>query len=173
MPRTAAKAPCRVVMQGTPAAAAAVRMSEPSVRGARPKGVLTDQVHLPGPDQLGDVVLALGDLAPPPRPGIPARCRTPAVPLVASNRNPEVRQALGGSTIARLSRLATLHEDRSDAGRAWPAATIAFASATPASSSIPMTSPVDFISGPRTVSTPGNRPKGRTAALTAAYGRCR
>ncbi len=33
-----------------------------------------------------------------------------------------------------------------------------------------MTSPVDFISGPRIVSTPGNRENGRTASLTATCG---
>ena len=32
---------------------------------------------------------------------------------------------------------------------------------------MPITSPVDFISGPKTESTPVNRPKGRTASLTA------
>ncbi len=33
--------------------------------------------------------------------------------------------------------------------------------------SIPITSPVDFISGPRIVSTPGNFEKGKTASFTA------
>ena len=32
---------------------------------------------------------------------------------------------------------------------------------------MPMTSPVERISGPSTVSTPGNRPNGSTAAFTA------
>ena len=31
---------------------------------------------------------------------------------------------------------------------------------------MPMTSPVDFISGPSTVSAPGKRPKGMTASFT-------
>ncbi len=31
---------------------------------------------------------------------------------------------------------------------------------------MPMTSPVDFISGPRRISVPGNRAKGKTASLT-------
>ena len=34
---------------------------------------------------------------------------------------------------------------------------------------MPMTSPVERISGPRTVSTEGNRPKGSTASLTATW----
>ncbi len=42
----------------------------------------------------------------------------------------------------------------------------AFAYAIPRSSSIPMTSPVDFISGPRTMSMPGKRGHGKTASLT-------
>ena len=33
-----------------------------------------------------------------------------------------------------------------------------------------MTSPVDFISGPRMVSTPGNLRNGNTASLTEKYG---
>jgi hypothetical protein len=36
-----------------------------------------------------------------------------------------------------------------------------------------MTSPVDFISGPRTTSTPGKRAKGKTASLTAVWPLCR
>jgi hypothetical protein len=47
-----------------------------------------------------------------------------------------------------------------------PAATCAFANAAPKVVSMPMTSPVDFISGPRTVSTPGNLMNGNTASLT-------
>ena len=73
--------------------------------------------------------------------------------------------------MARLSRFATETKTFPRVGSAWPAATIAFASAIPGSASIPMTSPVDFISGPSTVSTPGNRPNGRTAAFTLVYGR--
>lgn len=40
-------------------------------------------------------------------------------------------------------------------------------------SAMPMTSPVDFISGPRMVSAPGNRPKGMTASLTLKWSRRR
>ncbi len=40
--------------------------------------------------------------------------------------------------------------------------------------SMPITSPVDFISGPSTVSTPGKRAKGNTASFTArCFGRVR
>ena len=34
---------------------------------------------------------------------------------------------------------------------------------------MPITSPVDFISGPSTVSTPGKRANGKTASLTARW----
>jgi hypothetical protein len=41
-----------------------------------------------------------------------------------------------------------------------------FTNASPKVSPTPMTSPVDFISGPRMVSTPGNLANGNTASLT-------
>jgi hypothetical protein len=80
---------------------------------------------------------------------------------------------LDGKTIARLSRFATLTNTVPLVGSACPAATMALARAAPGSASIPMTSPVERISGPRIVSVPGNRPNGSTAALTAVYGRLR
>ena len=104
---------------------------------------------------------------------MPARSSTPAVPLVATKRKPRSASRFAGKTIARLSRFATDTNTVPLVGRPAPVETSAFASAIPGSRSIPMTSPVDFISGPSTVSTPGNRPNGRTAAFTAVYGRCR
>jgi hypothetical protein len=74
-----------------------------------------------------------------------------------------------GNTMARLSRLETLTNTVPLAGSAAPVEAWARARATPRSVAIPMTSPVDRISGPRTVSTPGNRPNGRTAAFTATW----
>jgi hypothetical protein len=88
------------------------------------------------------------------------------VPPVAISRKPMSASRLAGNTTARLSRFATLTNTVPEAGSAVPLATSAFASAQPGSASIPITSPVDFISGPSTVSTPGNRPKGNTAAFT-------
>ena len=38
---------------------------------------------------------------------------------------------------------------------------------------MPMTSPVDFISGPSTVSAPGKRPNGMTASFTLKWSRRR
>src|SRR5258708_32345060 len=52
-------------------------------------------------------------------------------------------------------------------GRFDEAASDAFANAIAKFVSIPITSPVDFISGPKIVSTPGNLPNGNTDSLTA------
>ena len=141
-------------------------MKEPSLRGPRPNGVLITRSTFP--PRISSATLSGPSVTFATRStGMPARSSTPAVPLVASSRNPRSASRFAGNTIARLSRFATRDEHRA-AGRqtACPAATIAFASAMPGSPSIPITSPVDFISGPSTVSTPGNRPNGRTAAFT-------
>ena len=44
------------------------------------------------------------------------------------------------------------------------------ANAIPNESAMPMTSPVERISGPRTRSTPASLLKGKTASFTATYG---
>ncbi len=72
----------------------------------------------------------------------------------------------------RLSRLATETKTRPASGSEPYAAVWDLANALPKSLSKPITSPVDFISGPRTVSTLApsavrNRLNGRTASLTA------
>ncbi len=51
-------------------------------------------------------------------------------------------------------------------GRATPAPDWALPKAVGKSAAIPITSPVDFISGPSTESAPAKRAKGRTASLT-------
>ena len=51
-------------------------------------------------------------------------------------------------------------------GRRWPADCIALAKAAPNVVEPPITSPVDFISGPRIVSTPGKRTNGNTGVFT-------
>ena len=53
-----------------------------------------------------------------------------------------------------------------DSGNRWPTPSIAFMNAMPNEAAPPITSPVDFISGPRMVSTPGNRTNGNTGLLT-------
>src|SRR5439155_26698476 len=54
-------------------------------------------------------------------------------------------------------------------GRPFAAANCAFAKLQPKESEIPMTSPVDRISGPSTVSVPGNLLNGNTASFTDTY----
>jgi hypothetical protein len=51
-------------------------------------------------------------------------------------------------------------------GSLVPAPSCDFTKASPKVLPTPITSPVDFISGPRIVSTPGNLTKGNTASLT-------
>ena len=50
-------------------------------------------------------------------------------------------------------------------GSRVPTASQAFAKASPKRGEIPMTSPVDFISGPSRTSSPGNLRNGKTGAL--------
>ena len=57
-------------------------------------------------------------------------------------------------------------------GRREPPPIWLLAKATSNERSIPITSPVDFISGPSTVSTPGKRANGNTASLTADMAEC-
>ena len=54
-------------------------------------------------------------------------------------------------------------------GSGMPAAKAAFANARAKSESMPMTSPVERISGPRIVSTPGNFTNGNTTSLTDTW----
>ena len=54
-----------------------------------------------------------------------------------------------------------------DRGRRWLAPRAALAKALPKSTSIPITSPVERISGPSRASVPANLSKGSTASLTA------
>ena len=51
-------------------------------------------------------------------------------------------------------------------GSRTPAASCDLTNASPKDSPMPITSPVDFISGPRMVSTPGNLMNGNTASFT-------
>src|ERR1017187_8511436 len=98
--------------------------------------------------------------------------RTSPVPRVAHISKPRSARRLTGNTMERLSLLATDTNARPFTGSDPYAAACDFAYAVPNASSMPMTSPVERISGPRTVSTPSpralrNRPNGSTASLTA------
>ncbi len=103
---------------------------------------------------------------------IPLRLRISAVPAVASTSKPSCWRRSTGSTIERLSRSATETNTVPDSGRPPNAASWLFANARGKSRSMPMTSPVERISGPSTESTmrPSfvrKRLKGSTASFTA------
>ena len=77
------------------------------------------------------------------------------------------RRAIG--TTAARSRGATLTNAVPPAGSRLDAATWLLANAAGKSVAIPITSPVDRISGPSTMSTPGNFANGNTASFTETY----
>ena len=84
--------------------------------------------------------------------------------------NPSRTRRRAISTVASLSSSFTEMKARlpgPPVGSALPAAACALAKAAAKSPTIPITSPVDFISGPSIVSTPRKRAKGKTASLTA------
>jgi hypothetical protein len=90
------------------------------------------------------------------------------VPSVATSSNPRSTRRLAGKTMARLSRLATDTKTLPSVGRTIdPVPACDLANAAPKSRSIPITSPVERISGPSSASTPRNRSKGSTASFTA------
>ena len=89
------------------------------------------------------------------------------MPEVASRRNPSLESVSATPTTAALSASHTEMKTVPARGRRSPAANVALWNATGKLGPIPMTSPVDFISGPRVVSTPGKRGKGSTASFTA------
>ncbi len=102
----------------------------------------------------------------------PLRRSTSAVPWVARISKPRSASTLTGKIIERLSRLAIDTKTRPVVGSGPNAAACDLLNAVPKSRSRPITSPVDFISGPSTVSTcwPSavrNRLNGITASLTA------
>ena len=81
------------------------------------------------------------------------RRSTSAVPWVARISKPRSASTLIGKIIERLSRLAIDTNTWPEVGSDPNAAAWALANARPKSASMPITSPVDFISGPSTVST--------------------
>ena len=96
-----------------------------------------------------------------------------AVPRVAITWKPisVSRRAIGTSPTLSPSRT-----DRNTVpldGSFTPAPSCDLANARSNDWSSPITSPVDFISGPRIVSTPTNRANGNTASLTATCGATR
>ena len=70
---------------------------------------------------------------------------------------------------ADLSLSQTERNTSPSVGSGMPAAATALPNAAGNASAMPMTSPVDFISGPSCVSVPGKRLNGSTASLTLTY----
>ena len=75
------------------------------------------------------------------------------MPLVARISKPRSASRLTGKIMCRLSRLATETNTWPDVGRPFCAPAWLLANAMPKPASMPMTSPVERISGPSTVST--------------------
>src|SRR5687768_507285 len=96
----------------------------------------------------------------------PASERADAVPRVAQSENPSLAKVLAISRVYFLSESRTLMNARPDLGSFTPAANCDLTNASAKLGPTPITSPVDFISGPRIVSTPGNLMNGNTASLT-------
>ena len=81
-------------------------------------------------------------------------------------RNPSATSRRATSQAPERSSLLTLINAVPEVGRIAPAPAWDLTKAHPKSLSIPMTSPVDFISGPRSTSTPANFVNGNTASFT-------
>src|SRR5439155_14219081 len=95
IPWTAARIPGTVVMHGTPARTASVRMNDPSVRGPRPNGVLITRSTRPAAMRSS----AFGEPSDRFRTGVtrtPALAIRAAVPLVASISNPSSARRRAG-----------------------------------------------------------------------------
>jgi hypothetical protein len=101
---------------------------------------------------------------------MPCDLSTPAVPRVATSVKPSSARSLAMCTAATLSPSRTLMKARPPCGSFTPAPICDLTNASAKLSPMPMTSPVDFISGPRMVSTPGNLANGNTASFTEKYG---
>src|ERR1700682_3727849 len=102
--------------------------------------------------------------------GSPAAASAAAVPLVATSVNPKPTSVRATSSTRGLSGFLTLTNTLPALGSRTPAPSCDLRNASAKVSPTPMTSPVDFISGPRMVSTPGNLMNGNTASLTEKYG---
>jgi len=88
------------------------------------------------------------------------------VPPVATILKPSSSNIWAAGRMPSLSRSLTEMNTVPDMGSRWPAASWLFMKARPKFTSMPMTSPVERISGPSSTSTPGKRLKGNTDSLT-------
>ena len=100
----------------------------------------------------------------------PAAASAAAVPRVATIWKPRPSSIRAVSIARGLSLFFRLTNTLPAFGSRTPAASWLLRNASPKVSPTPITSPVDFISGPRIVSTPGNLMNGNTASFTEKYG---
>lgn len=89
-----------------------------------------------------------------------------AVPLVATKSKPISVSFLAMVMACSLSEFFTEMKAVPEVSNLLPAASCALANASGKFSSMPMTSPVDFISGPRMMSALLKRANGKTTSLT-------
>ena len=92
-----------------------------------------------------------------------------AVPCVATMRKPRSLNNTARPPAPGLSESVTVMNTVPSVGRCEPAAACAFANAVGKSGAMPMTSPVERISGPSTASEPAKRSNGRTASFTETW----
>ena len=97
---------------------------------------------------------------------MPSASQAAAVPAVATMVKPRSAKRRAAVRPAGLSRSASERNTEPRSGSLLPTAVWLLAKATPKVRSMPMTSPVERISGPRRVSTP-KRSKGSAASFTA------
>ena len=158
-----------VVMHGTSCIIAAQRTARSSKNDSRPSGVLMINATL----RLTISSAMFG------RPSFTLNTTSTSRPSAqvgrraAGRRQAEAeRGKVSCNRRASLSSLLTLTNAVPLSGNRWPTANCAFANATPKLVDPPITSPVDFISGPRWTSTPRSLAIEKTGAFTAVSG-CR
>ena len=171
MPIAAARAPASVVKVGTWSVqrCAANRVAVLDRRALFLDGV-DDERDLVVDHHVDDVRPAFGDLVDR-RHRHARRARAP--PPCRASRPAEAELGQHARDLDRARLVGVAHADEhlarsAAASRRRRAALLTNASANV--SPTPITSPVDFISGPRIVSTPGNLMNGNTASFTEKYG---
>ena len=100
------------------------------------------------------------------RTGTPIRSIAIAVPPVAMISKPTSWRRAASCVAAGLSVSVTVMKTDPSRGSTTPAAACALPKAVGKSAAMPITSPVDFISGPRIESAPAKRANGSTASFT-------
>ena len=98
--------------------------------------------------------------------GMPSALSAAAVPRVATTPKPRPTRSRATDTARALSGFLTDRNTVPFSGRRMLAPICDLTKASPKLKPTPITSPVDFISGPRIGSTPANLAKGNTASLT-------